>query len=120
MLQMKSAVLWGITRLRVVIVYRRFGTTYRSHFFAFLFGLLTRENRTDKLSRNVGKELTTRSLVISQKGADLTLLSDHTFSCRSCGTSMDFIWHWLIADIFKSIVIYLEVTRFFVLERRTT
>ena len=27
----KSAVFWGITRLRVVIVYRRFGTTYRSH-----------------------------------------------------------------------------------------
>jgi hypothetical protein len=28
---MKSAVFWGITRCRVVIVYRRFGTTYRSH-----------------------------------------------------------------------------------------
>ena len=28
---MKSAVFWGITRRRMVIVYRRFGTTYRSH-----------------------------------------------------------------------------------------
>jgi hypothetical protein len=28
---MKSALFWGITLRRVVIVYRRFGTTYRSH-----------------------------------------------------------------------------------------
>jgi hypothetical protein len=28
---MKSAVFWGITRRREVIIYRRFGTTYRSH-----------------------------------------------------------------------------------------
>jgi hypothetical protein len=28
---MKSAVFWGITWCRVVIVYRRFVTTYRSH-----------------------------------------------------------------------------------------
>jgi hypothetical protein len=28
---MKSAIFWGITRRLVVIVYRRFGTTYRSH-----------------------------------------------------------------------------------------
>jgi hypothetical protein len=28
---MTSAVYWGIMRRRVVIVYRRFGTTYRSH-----------------------------------------------------------------------------------------
>jgi hypothetical protein len=28
---MKTAVFWGITLRRVVIVYRRFGTTYRSH-----------------------------------------------------------------------------------------
>ena len=30
-LAVKSAVFWGIMRRRVVIVYRRFGTTYRSH-----------------------------------------------------------------------------------------
>jgi hypothetical protein len=29
--QIKFAVFWGITRRRVVIVYRRFRTTYRSH-----------------------------------------------------------------------------------------
>jgi hypothetical protein len=28
---MKSALFWDITQRRVVIVYRRFGTTYRSH-----------------------------------------------------------------------------------------
>jgi hypothetical protein len=28
---MKSAVFWVITRRRVVIIYRRFGTTYRPH-----------------------------------------------------------------------------------------
>jgi hypothetical protein len=28
---MKSVVFWVITRHRVVIIYRRFGTTYRSH-----------------------------------------------------------------------------------------
>jgi poly-gamma-glutamate capsule biosynthesis protein CapA/YwtB (metallophosphatase superfamily) len=31
LLRIKSAVFWGITRRRVVIVYRHFGTTYRSH-----------------------------------------------------------------------------------------
>ena len=30
-LYMRSALFWGITRRHVVIVYRRFGTTYRSH-----------------------------------------------------------------------------------------
>jgi hypothetical protein len=59
---LKSAVFWGITRRRVVIVYRSFGTTYRSHlhgsrvFFSPL-GLLTREDGTDTFSRNVGKQL---------------------------------------------------------------
>ena len=28
---MRSALFWGITRRRVVIAYRRFGATYRSH-----------------------------------------------------------------------------------------
>jgi hypothetical protein len=40
--EIKSAVFWGITRRRVVIVYRRFGTMYPSH----------------TLSQNVGKQLT--------------------------------------------------------------
>jgi hypothetical protein len=38
---MRSALLWDITRLRVVIVCRRFGTTYRSH----LHGSRVREGR---------------------------------------------------------------------------
>jgi hypothetical protein len=48
-----SALFWNITQRRVIVVYRRFGTTYRSH----LHGLLTREDGTDTLSRNVGKQL---------------------------------------------------------------
>jgi hypothetical protein len=85
---MKSVVFWVITRRRVVIIYRRFGTTYRSHLhgsrfqvgkkacnketgqhvsppryavqflcyrLSFLLGILTREDGTDTLSRNVGK-----------------------------------------------------------------
>jgi hypothetical protein len=29
----RSALFWDITQRRVVIIYRRFGTTYRSHLF---------------------------------------------------------------------------------------
>ena len=49
---MKSAVFWDITRRRVVIAYRRFGTKV-----SVPLGLLTREDGTDTLSRNVGKKL---------------------------------------------------------------
>jgi hypothetical protein len=58
---MGSALFWDIMRRLVVIVYQRFGT--------FLLGLLTREDGTDALSRNVGKQL--RRRVISQKSAEL-------------------------------------------------
>jgi hypothetical protein len=34
---MKSVVFWVITRRRVVIIYRRFGTTYRSHLYGSRF-----------------------------------------------------------------------------------
>jgi hypothetical protein len=44
--QLKSMDFWVITRRRVVIFYRRFG-----------LGLLTREDGTDTLSRNIGKQL---------------------------------------------------------------
>jgi hypothetical protein len=60
---LKSVVFWVITRCRVVIVYRRFGTTYRSHphrsrvWVHFPHGLLTCEDGTGMLSRNVGKQL---------------------------------------------------------------
>jgi hypothetical protein len=49
---MKSAVFWGITQRRVVIVYRRFGTTYRPILTGqeSEFGVLNREDGTDKFS----------------------------------------------------------------------
>jgi hypothetical protein len=58
---LRSALFWGITQRRVVIFYRRFGTTYRSHlkgsrsplFLAF-FPL---DDGTETLSRNVGNGL---------------------------------------------------------------
>jgi len=48
---LKSAVFCDITQRIVVIPYRRFGTTYRSDL------QLTLADRTERLSRNVGKEL---------------------------------------------------------------
>jgi hypothetical protein len=54
---MRSALFWDITRRRVVIVYRRFGTTYRSHLQGSGSPILILENGTDTLSRNVGKQL---------------------------------------------------------------
>jgi hypothetical protein len=55
---MKSVVFWVITWRRVVIVYQRFGTTYQSHPHGLSpTELLTREDATDTLYRNVGKQL---------------------------------------------------------------
>jgi hypothetical protein len=49
----------GATQRRVLIVYRRFGTTYRPHFKGqeVQEEILTLEDGTDTLSRNVGKQL---------------------------------------------------------------
>jgi hypothetical protein len=55
--------LWsfGIIRRRVVIIYRRLGTSCRSHLHGSRFldrihlGIVTHEDGTDTLSRNVGK-----------------------------------------------------------------
>jgi len=44
---LRSALFWEITQRMVVIPYRRSGISYR----------LTLEDGTDRLSRNVGKEL---------------------------------------------------------------
>jgi hypothetical protein len=44
---MRSALFWDITRRHVVIVYRRFGTTYRSHIHGSRVGILTCEHGTD-------------------------------------------------------------------------
>jgi hypothetical protein len=57
---MRSALFCGITQRRVVILYRRFGTTYRSHLQASRSPrraesrLFTLEDGTDTLCRNVG------------------------------------------------------------------
>jgi hypothetical protein len=50
----RSALFWDITQRQVVIIYRRFGTTYRSHLQGHF---LTLEYGTYTLSRNVGKGL---------------------------------------------------------------
>jgi len=52
LLWVRSILFWDITQLIVGVTYRRFGTTYRSHFW-----LLDPEDGKDWLSRNVGKEL---------------------------------------------------------------
>jgi len=52
-----TAFLWVITQRVVVISYRRFGTTCRSHLQGHIFGFLTLEYGPGRLSRNVGKEL---------------------------------------------------------------
>ena len=66
-----SAFFWNITQCRVVILYRRFGTTSR----ALLDG-------TDRLSRNAGYGTTIQGRVESQKTADLIYVAaeawDHT------------------------------------------
>jgi hypothetical protein len=57
-MMMRSALFWGVTQGRVVILYRRFGTTYRSRLQGSRNSdFLTLEDGTDTLSRNVGEEL---------------------------------------------------------------
>jgi hypothetical protein len=48
---MRSALFWDITRRRVVIVYRRFGKTYRSH----LPGSRVRAGKKESWLETVGK-----------------------------------------------------------------
>jgi hypothetical protein len=50
---MRSALLWNVTPRTVIILYRCFGKTYRSHLQDFL----PLEVGTDRLSLNVGKAL---------------------------------------------------------------
>jgi hypothetical protein len=58
---MKSVLFWDIMQRRVALLYRRFGTTYRSHLQGSRnqedFDFFTIEDGTDTLSRNVGKGL---------------------------------------------------------------
>jgi len=58
LLNMKSGFFWVVTQCVGAIPYRPLGTTYRSH----LDGpFLTSEDGTDKMSRDVGKELSLHS-----------------------------------------------------------
>ena len=50
---LRTALFWVITQRVVVICYRRFGTTYRSH----LQGSRKQKMGRDRLSRNVWKKL---------------------------------------------------------------
>jgi hypothetical protein len=55
---LRSALLWVTTQPTVVISYRRFGTTYRSHLNGLEDGTrMTVEDGIGRLPRNVGKEL---------------------------------------------------------------
>ena len=57
---LRPAFFWDITQRMVVIPYRRFGTNYRSHLQGSKIKkerFLTTEDRTDRMSRNVGKKL---------------------------------------------------------------
>jgi hypothetical protein len=55
---LRSALFWDITLSRVVILYRRFGTTYRSYLQGSRIpDFLTIEDGTDWLPRNVVKFL---------------------------------------------------------------
>jgi len=53
---LRTALLWVITQRVVVISYRRFGTTYLSHFQGFT-EFLSFEDGADSSSRNVGRKL---------------------------------------------------------------
>ena len=60
--QIRTGLFWIIRQRVAVISYRRFGTTYRSHHGSriqkqFWIGFLNPEDGTDRLSRNVGKNL---------------------------------------------------------------
>jgi len=60
----RTALFWAITQLVVLLPYRRFGTTYSSPSSGvlLLLGILTLEDGTDRLSRNVDKELAPHAL----------------------------------------------------------
>ena len=54
-----TSLFWDVTQRRVVLSYRRFGITYRSHVKQFkknefFLNCFTHEGRTDSLSRNIG------------------------------------------------------------------
>ena len=66
---MRSGLFWKITRLIVVIPYRKFRDNLTVP--SSRIKILSLEDGSDRLSRNVGKELSTIRCVISQTSADL-------------------------------------------------
>jgi hypothetical protein len=75
---MRSVLFWETAQRIVIIPYRRFGTIHRSQLRKsrnqrrkpLSSDFLTLEDKTDRLSRNVGKELTNTQCVIARKRAD--------------------------------------------------
>ena len=74
-MQMRSALFCNIMQRRVIIPYRRFGTTYQYHLQGprspKRIHFLNLEDGTNRLSRDVGAEFTALPCVRRQKSADL-------------------------------------------------
>ena len=91
-----NTVIYGLfcdfTQHRMVVPYRRLGTTYRSHLQGSV-DFLTVEYGTDRMSRNVGREFTIRRCVISQRSANLMYIAakawNHGQKLINCTVS----WH---------------------------
>ena len=75
-----------MTQRVVVIPYRRFGTTYRIHHHGLK--ILTLESRTERLARQVGKELPLHAALCSRRGQ---------FSSTSWQKTE--IWHFTTLDV---------------------
>jgi hypothetical protein len=77
-LQRGSSLFWDVTQRRLVISYRRFGTTYRFHLQRsskprFLLDYLTHEDGSDRLSRNVGNYQSTLRNIPEERRSDMNL-----------------------------------------------
>ena len=88
---MRSALFWDITRCRVVIVYRRFGKTYRSHLHGSWVRVVrcreTSVNNYHTTPRNIPEERR------SDNGKALSTYSRKTcLSATSCTTKPTWTW----------------------------
>ena len=98
--QMRTALLWVITQWVVVLYYRCFGTTYRSHLQRWTpeNGTGTPEDGTDRLLRNVGKKLLLLASSHTQiSGADggsfnVQIMIHQRTAAQLCSLSGE---HWL-------------------------
>jgi hypothetical protein len=76
-------------------------------FLSFLLGLFTREDGTDTLSRNVGKQLTTQRRVTSQKSADIINIAGEVWNQgNSCCP-----WQRLLAALLTPCAALLKAAR---------